>query len=588
VIAEVVFDLPRLEPFSYAIPPGMGLQPGQRVSAPLHGRSRIGVVVAVHAADRPGLKSIERPLDAVPVLSTAALELGRWAAEESLSSWGSALLAFLPPIAGRGSDLVAPPSEPHPCPASPVEVWCSATREAQLVEQLRDGPGSALVIAPDRDGAARWAARLDAIRLDSGAPDAVRRAAWFAAARGRARITVGTRSALLTPLPPPSTLVLLDEHEAAHKPPGPPRIHSRDLLRQRAMLEGSRLLLLSATPSVESWWHGENQHAIREDPERTSWPEIVTADTRGILRHHPLTLPLTRSIEEMARHGRHGRRVLLIVTRRVGALICPECGGLLRCRDCAVPLGFFREAKTLRCRLCAKTEPLPERCPHCGGHRLSPLGWDPERVEAAVAKRFPRLTVSRSDPRAQVVVGTPAMLRQSAPGTLGCVGIVALDSLLSMPDFRGGERAFQLIWAAAEAVAPNGRLIIQTLHPEHYAVQTVKDQDRRSFYKHELHLRADLGYPPFRRICVVSARAQDESQARARLADCARALGGITGLTVYPPASLGATGARTGRWQFVIKGPAELPRLIGPALAPFVERGRRAGAVVEVEMDPVS
>src|SRR5262249_10969034 len=147
----------------------------------------------------------------------------------------------------------------------------------------------------DREGAARWATWLGAVRLDSGAPDGVRRAAWFAAARGRARITVGTRSALLTPMPPPATLVLLDEHEAAHKPPGPPRIHSRELLKRRAALEGCRLLLLSATPSVESWWHAESHHAIREDPRAAVWPEIVTADTRGILRNHPLTLPLTRS-----------------------------------------------------------------------------------------------------------------------------------------------------------------------------------------------------------------------------------------------------------------------------------------------------
>ncbi len=181
------------------------------------------------------------------------------------------------------------------------------------------------------------------------------------------------------------------------------------------------------------------------------------------------------------------------------------------------------------------------------------------------------------------------MLRHFAPGTLGCVGIVALDNLLSMPDFRGGERAFQLAWAAAEAVAPNGRLVIQTLHPEHYAVQAVKDQDRRSFYKHELDLRADLGYPPFRRICVVSVRAQGESEAHARIDDCAEALARHRrARPCIPPAPAGAAGARTGRWQFVIKGPAELPRLIGSALAPYLERRRRGGAVVEVEMDPVS
>jgi primosomal protein N' (replication factor Y) len=232
-------------------------------------------------------------------------------------------------------------------------------------------------------------------------------------------------------------------------------------------------------------------------------------------------------------------------------------------------------------------EPPPERCPHCGGHRLAPFGWDPDRVEAAVSRRFPRLTVSRSNPRAQIVVGTPVMLRQFAPGALGCVGLVAPDGLLGMPDFRGGERAFQLVWAAAEAVAPGGRLVVQTVHPEHYAVQTVKDQDRRSFYKHELSLRAELGYPPFRRVCVVSARAHEESQARARLTDCAEALSGIAGLTVYGAAPVGTPGARASRWQFVIKGPQELPRLIRPALGPFVEHGRRAGAVVEVEMDPV-
>ncbi len=351
------------------------------------------------------------------------------------------------------------------------------------------------------------------------------------------------------------------------------------------MLEGSRLVLLSATPSVESWWRADTEQAIRAEPEETPWPQVVTADTRVILRNHPLTLPLTRSIEEVSRRG---RRTLLIVTRRAGALICPECGALLRCPDCDVPLGFSREAQALSCRLCARTEPLPERCSRCGGHRLSPFGWDPERVETAVSRRFPKLTVSRTDPRAQVVVGTPAMLRRLPSGRLGCVGIVALDGLLSVPDFRGGERAFQLAWAAAEAVAPNGRLVIQTLHPEHYAVQAVKDQDRRSFYKHELLLRAELGYPPFRRICVVSARARGESEARVTIGQCAEALRDLTGLTVYPPAPVAGSGTRSGRWQFVIKGPAELPRLVGPALMPFLERRRRGSAVVEVEMDPVS
>jgi len=583
VICDVVFDLPRRAPFSYAVPSGLALQRGQRVSAPLHGRSRVGVVVALREGESSALKSVERALEAVPVLSAAGLELCRWAAEESLSSWGSTMLALLPPVAGRAGDVVAPPPEPRPAAASSPELWIGASREARLAASLGSGGESALVIAPDRQGAERWASRLDAARLDSGVPAAARRAAWFAAGRGRARIVVGTRAALLAPLPPPATMALIDEHDPAHKPPGPPRIHSRDVLRRRAILEGSRLLMLSSTPSVESWSLAESLQAISGEAEETPWPEIITSDTRRILRNHPLTLPLTRAIEETTRRG---LAVSLVVARRSAALICPECGELLRCRDCGVPLSFVRRARLLDCRLCASSGPAPESCPGCGGHRLSPFGWDPERVEAAVSRRFPRLSVSRADPRAQVVIGTAAVLRQVPPERLGCVGIIALDGLLGAPDFRGGERAFALLWGAASAVAPGGRLVVQTLHPDHYAIQAVKSQDRRAFYKQELALRGELGYPPFRRLCTVAVRARSESEARRRILECAEAVRGLAGLTAYPPAPA-VSGAAT-RWRFVIKGPAELPRLLGPPLAPFLEQRRRGGAVVEVEMDPVS
>ena len=585
MICDVVFDLPLHQSFAYAVPGAMTLHPGQRVRAPLRGRPLIGVVIALRDGDEARLKSIERPVESVPILSQAALELGRWAADESLSSWGSTLLALLPPPARGSAEVVAPPPEHVTGHAPPPELWVGAGREARLVQRLRAESGSALVIAPDRESAVRWAATLDAARLDSGAPDAARRAAWFAASRGRARIVVGTRSAVMTPLPPPATLVLLDEHDPAHKPPGAPRMHSRDLLMRRAALEGSRLLMLSATPSVESWWRAESRHAIRPSEGTEPWPEIVTADTRRILRNHPLTLPLTRAIDDMTRSG---RRAALIVTRRSPALICTECGELFRCLECAVPLYVSRPHKALACRLCARLEPLPEHCPSCGGHRLYSFGWDAERVEAAVRKRFPKLTVSRADARAQVLIGTPAVLRALGPGTLGAVGIVTLDTLLTVPDFRGGERALDLLWAAAETVGQGGRVIIQTLHPEHYAIQAVREQDLRAFYEQEIKLRAELRYPPFSRLCVISVKSRLQSDAQAQLGDVAQALRGITGLTVYPPAAPGPAGARSSRRQVVIKGPPELPRLIAPVLRQFLERRRRGGGVVEVEMDPVS
>ena len=577
-----MFDIPLDRAFSYAVPAGLTVRPGQRVSASLSGRGRVGVVVALRDGEAAGLKPLQRAVEPVPILSEAALELGRWAAAESLSSLGSTLLSLVPPLPRSGAaETVSPPAQFPPAPPRRPELWMEDGREARLAQCLERDAGAALVIAPDREAVARWARTLDAARLDSGVTERERRRAWFAVSRGRARVVVGTRSALLTPLPPPTTLALIDEHDPAHKPPGAPRLHSRDLLLRRAALDGSRLLLLSATPSTETWWRAQDGQIVRDEVTAGPWPQVLTADTRGILRNHPLTLPLTRAIEDATRQG---RRAALIVSRRAAALGCEECGGFLRCPDCGVALALSRDRRELRCPLCARIETPPDRCAQCGGHRLSPFGWDPERVQTSVIRRFPRLTVSRQNLEAQVVIGTPGLLRALPARSMGCVGFITVDGLLRVPDFRAGERTWQLLWAAAESVAAGGRLVVQTQHPDHYAVRAARDQDRAGFYREELRFRAELGYPPFRRLCEVSTRGREESKVRALATDCAAALRGIRELTVYLPAPASRAGARTSRWRFMVKGPTELPRLLAPALAPFLERR----GMVEIEMDPQS
>jgi primosomal protein N' (replication factor Y) len=334
---------------------------------------------------------------------------------------------------------------------------------------------------------------------------------------------------------------------------------------------------------VETWWRAQDRQIAAAEQPAGPWPPVITADTRGILRNHPLTLPLTRAIEESARQG---RRTALIVSRRAGALACDECGAILRCPDCGVTRALSRDRRELRCPLCARVDAPPERCAECGGHRLSPFGWDPERVQVSVIRRFPRLSVSRQSLEAQVVIGTPALLRTLPTRSVGCVGFVALDGLLRVPDFRAGERTWQLLWAGAEAVVPDGRVIVQTQHPEHYAVRSAQAQDRAVFYKDELRFRAELGYPPFRRLCEISARAREDGPARALADACAAALRGLDGLTIYPPAPASPTGARTRRWRFVVKGPADLPHRVAPALGPLLGKRRGSAGVVEVEMDP--
>jgi primosomal protein N' (replication factor Y) len=226
------------------------------------------------------------------------------------------------------------------------------------------------------------------------------------------------------------------------------------------------------------------------------------------------------------------------------------------------------------------------------------VGWGLERVEASVRKRFPGLSIltaaparsrdSRGEGDAQVLIGPAAILRGRPAGSLGCVGFVALDALLRRPDFRAGELAFQSLWAATEAVGGNGRVIVQTLLPEHHAIHAVVAQDRRHFYRPEIKFRAELGYPPFRRLCAVSVTGATEAATRALIDECARRLQGIAGLDVYPAARRGAPGATRPRWSLIMKGPATLPELIREPLRPFVERRRRGADIIDVEMDPTS
>ena len=596
LVADLLFDLPLRHPLSYAVPDGLTLAPGQRVTAPVQGRARVGLVLALRDADASGLAAIAGLLEPAPVLSPVMLDLGGWAAAESLSAPGSTLAALLPPAPRRGTaESLAPPPMPAPAAAPlPPELWIEVARDVRLAELAARADGPVLVVAPDIESAAAWADRLDGARLDSGAPDAARRATWFGAGRGRPRVVVGTRSALLVPLPPPATLALLDEADSAHKPPGAPRLHSRELLVERARREGSRLVLLAGAPAVESWHHAESGRfrfgapTAGEAAGPPVWPEVVAADTRGILRNHPLTLPLTRAIEEA---GRRDRRVALVVSRAAAALGCDECGEVLRCPDCGVPLGLARAGMPLGCRICGRPEPAPGACPRCGGHRLAPFGWSPERVEASVRKRFPKLVVARAGPRAagaQVVIGGAGVLRGLTPGSLSAVGFVALDGLLRIPDFRAGERAFQSLWAAAEAVGGSGRVIVQTLHPEHYAIQAVRRHERRLFYEPELQFRAELGYPPFRRLCLLDVRGKTEEGARTLIAECTAALSGIAGIRVYSPTPRGAPAARRPWWRILVKGPPDLPRLLEGPLRPLLERRRRSPGVVNIEIDPTT
>jgi primosomal protein N' (replication factor Y) (superfamily II helicase) len=603
MIAEVAFDAPLPHPFSYGVPDGWTLVAGQRVVAPLRGARRVGMVVAVRDGAEPRLKPLDRLVDREPVLAPDKLDLVHWIAAQSLSSVGSTCAAFLPPPSTTATSAAGQDAAREPAPrsaASRPELLVGAGRERRLLERIEAAGGAALVIAADVETAARWAQRLaridHVVRLDSGVSDEERAGAWTLLRDGSARLATGTRSALLAPLRPPAILALVDEHEAAHKPPGPPRMHSRDVALERAAREPITLLLTSATPSVEAWWRARSGLADLDQQPPGPWPAVSIADTRGILRREPITPPLARAIRETLAAR---RRVLLVVSRLTSALACDECGTVIRCAECAIALAYSRAAARLVCRLCAASQPMPDTCPTCQGRRLSPFGWGAERVEHAVRRRFPAARIARWDPDAargaradaqraaaagaDVVIGTRGALRLFGPASLGLAAFVAPDQLLRTPDFRAGERTLGLVWAAAERIGPDGSLIIQSQNPGHYAFAAVARQDLDEFYGHELKFRAELGYPPFKRLAVVAARGTDVAAARRLAQTVGDALRGRAGLTVYPPAAE----ARDRAFRIVVKGETDLPRVLAEALREFRPPRSASRGIIDVEVDPV-
>jgi len=352
----------------------------------------------------------------------------------------------------------------------------------------------------------------------------------------------------------------------------------------------------SATPSVEMWWRADSGRAGLSAAEPGPWPTTQVADTRGILRREPLTPSLARAVRETLASG---RRALLVVSRLASALACDECGEIMRCPECMLALAYARASRTLTCRVCGRSREIPDTCPSCRGRRLSPFGWGGERVEHAVRRRFAEVRVARYDPdatrgaraeaqrraatEAQIVIGTRGALRLFGRGSLGLAGFVAPDQLLRLPDFRAGERLFGVVWAAAERVVPGGALVLQSQTPDHYVIDAAVRQDLASFYRHELKFRGELGYPPFRRLGIVTVTAKDAADRRRLAGDVAAALIADREVTVYPP----VTDRRDRVQRVVVKGRDDLAARMATALADLRRPRSRSRGIIEVEVDPV-
>jgi len=348
---------------------------------------------------------------------------------------------------------------------------------------------------------------------------------WIRVAKGEVDLVIGPRSAVWAPLPDPGLIIVDEEHDTAYKQENPPRYQARDAAVVRARMEKAVVLLGSGTPSVQSYHHSlrGRYHLLRmpERVEKRPLPEIELVDMRSEIQQGGKGQILSRRLREALRGElENGNQALLFLNRRGfhRLYVCLACGKTIQCPNCDVAL-IHHQDNCLRCHYCGFHAALYAQCPSCRSTRLKPYGFGTERLEAELHKVFPGARVARMDTDStrrkgsafkilkkfgageiDVLVGTQMITKGYDFPNVTLVGVMAADLSLGFPDFRAGERTFHILSQVAGRAgrgAKKGRVIVQTLNVDHYAIKTAMRHDYDSFFKQEESLREALGYPPF-------------------------------------------------------------------------------------------
>jgi primosomal protein N' (replication factor Y) len=436
-----------------------------------------------------------------------------------------------------------------------------------LREVLRQDKG-AIVLVPEialtPQTVARFRAQFgDTIAvLHSALGDGERYDAWLALHRGERRIAIGARSAIFAPVRKLGAIVVDEEHEASYKHSDAPRYHARELAIVRARLTGAVCLLGSATPSLESWHNAQRaKFEIVRLPERVEGrplPPVRIIDLRlkrsedhdpGAERSTARSIQplLAQAIEERLERGE--QTILLLNRRGYSTFVqCRECGNVWACEQCNVSLTFHRARRRLVCHYCFREEAAPTVCPKCRSIEIAFRGVGTEQVEREVIETFPAARVSRMDVdttsakwshheilgrvergEVDILLGTQMIAKGLDFPSVTLVGVINADVAMNLPDFRAGERTFQLLTQVAGRAGRGprgGEVLIQTALPQHYAIRCALDHDYETFALRELEERASPRYPPHVRLANVVISGTDEYAVQAeidRVADGLRA-----------------------------------------------------------------
>lgn len=359
---------------------------------------------------------------------------------------------------------------------------------------------------------------------------------WNKVKEGEIRVILGARSSLLLPFQDLGLVIVDEEHDASYKQQDPaPRYHARDTAIYYARLHNARVLLGSATPSIESYHNAlQGKYGLVTLAERyggMGMPPITLVDTRKIVREEKGKVLLSPALQEAITDTvARDRQVILFQNRRgyTPYQVCATCGWIPECRNCAVTLTYHKASHKWQCHYCGTSYPVLHTCPACGGHHFIQKNFGTEKIEEVLQETFPSARVARmdldtvrgktaheqlirlfEDRRIDILVGTQMVVKGLDFGFVDLVGILDADSMLHFADFRVHERAFQLmeqVSGRAGRRSDTGGVMIQVSDTAHPVLAFVQAHDYKALYDYEIQSRQQFGYPPFSRLVKVTFR----------------------------------------------------------------------------------
>lgn len=416
----------------------------------------------------------------------------------------------------------------------------------QAIAPVLESGKSVIVLVPEisltPQTAERFMGRFGArvAVLHSRLSDGERYDQWHRIQKGDADIVIGPRSAVFAPVKALGLLIIDEEHSASYKSETAPRYHARDVAQKRAELANCPLLLGSATPSLESFYHARNgTYQLLTLPERVlerKMPQVHIVDMRAELKKGNRTIFSNALRNAIEKRLVKREQIILFLNRRGHStyVFCRTCGYVERCHNCSISLTFHFKTKQLVCHHCGLKQPTHPACPQCSSPAIRYFGLGTESVEQEVCKAFPQANVKRFDADStarknahqqilaafgqqqfDILIGTQMVAKGLDFPAVTLVGVISADTTLNLPDFRACEQTFSLLTQVAGRsgrAGMQGEVIIQTYMPDHYCIAAVQQHDYARFYEKEVVARSALRYPPFSHVATLLLRGKNEKE----------------------------------------------------------------------------